>query len=82
MSAEQDLVKGKDTMMPLVDFQEKKRTGWRQLKIPSSGVVRCLSNICYTVERFNNLMRRCYPSFDISFSCRSLLMVLMPYIQH
>jgi hypothetical protein len=39
MSAEQDLVKGKDTMMPLVDFQEKKRTGWRQLKIPSSGVV-------------------------------------------
>jgi hypothetical protein len=39
MSVEQDLVKGKDTMMPLVDFQEKKHTGWRQLKIPSSGVV-------------------------------------------
>ncbi|CAL5028441.1 unnamed protein product [Urochloa decumbens] len=35
----QDLVKGKDTMVPLVDFQEKKRTGWRQLKISSSGVV-------------------------------------------
>ncbi|KAK3145164.1 hypothetical protein QOZ80_4AG0324270 [Eleusine coracana subsp. coracana] len=35
----QDLVKGKDTIVPLVDFQEKKRTGWRQLKIPSSGVV-------------------------------------------
>ncbi|TVU13392.1 hypothetical protein EJB05_40445 [Eragrostis curvula] len=35
----QDLIKGKDTMMPVVDFQEKKRTGWRQLKIPSSGVV-------------------------------------------
>ncbi|KAL6650497.1 hypothetical protein ACP70R_001907 [Stipagrostis hirtigluma subsp. patula] len=35
----QDLVKGKDTMMPVVDFQEKKRTGWRQLKISSSGVV-------------------------------------------
>ncbi|VAH46806.1 unnamed protein product [Triticum turgidum subsp. durum] len=34
----QDLVKGKDTLMPLVDFQEKKRTGWRQLKISSSGV--------------------------------------------
>uniref|UniRef100_A0A0E0P6R0 CYTH domain-containing protein n=1 Tax=Oryza rufipogon TaxID=4529 RepID=A0A0E0P6R0_ORYRU len=39
MSAEQDLVKGKDTLMPLVDFQEKKRTGWRQLKISPSGVV-------------------------------------------
>jgi hypothetical protein len=39
MSAEQDLVKGKDTLMPLVDFQEKKHTGWRQLKISSSGVV-------------------------------------------
>ncbi|KAG2565110.1 hypothetical protein PVAP13_7NG046090 [Panicum virgatum] len=35
----QDLVKGNDTMVPLVDFQEKKRTGWRQLKISSSGVV-------------------------------------------
>uniref|UniRef100_A0A0E0P6R2 CYTH domain-containing protein n=1 Tax=Oryza rufipogon TaxID=4529 RepID=A0A0E0P6R2_ORYRU len=35
----QDLVKGKDTLMPLVDFQEKKRTGWRQLKISPSGVV-------------------------------------------
>ncbi|KAM0865239.1 hypothetical protein ACQ4PT_043412 [Festuca glaucescens] len=35
----QDLVKGKDTLMPLVDFQEKKHTGWRQLKISSSGVV-------------------------------------------
>ncbi|KAJ1256416.1 hypothetical protein BS78_K028900 [Paspalum vaginatum] len=35
----QDLVKGKDTMMPLVDFQEKKHTGWRQLKVSSSGVV-------------------------------------------
>ncbi|PNT60789.1 hypothetical protein BRADI_5g05077v3 [Brachypodium distachyon] len=35
----QDLVKGKDTLMPLVDFQEKKRTGWRQLKISSFGVV-------------------------------------------
>ncbi|KAL6851474.1 hypothetical protein ACP4OV_020407 [Aristida adscensionis] len=35
----QDLVKGKNTMMPLVDFQEKKRTGWRELKISSSGVV-------------------------------------------
>lgn len=35
----QDLVKGKDTLMPLVDFQEKKRTGFRQLKISSSGVV-------------------------------------------
>ncbi|BAH92562.1 Os04g0280250 [Oryza sativa Japonica Group] len=34
-----DLVKGKDTLMPLVDFQEKKRTGWRQLKISPSGVV-------------------------------------------
>ncbi|EMS65636.1 Uridine-cytidine kinase C [Triticum urartu] len=39
MFAEQELVKGKDTLMPLVDFQEKKRTGWRQLKISSSGVV-------------------------------------------
>ena len=39
MSTEQDLVKGKDTMVPVIDFQEKKRTGWRQLKIPSSGVV-------------------------------------------
>ncbi|KAJ1256420.1 hypothetical protein BS78_K028900 [Paspalum vaginatum] len=36
---QQDLVKGKDTMMPLVDFQEKKHTGWRQLKVSSSGVV-------------------------------------------
>jgi len=35
----QDLVKGKDTMVPLVDFQEKKHTGWRQLRISSSGVV-------------------------------------------
>jgi uncharacterized sporulation protein YeaH/YhbH (DUF444 family) len=49
MSAEQDLVKRKDTMMPLVDFQEKKHTGWRKLKIPSSRVVRCLSNMCYMV---------------------------------
>nr|CAD1824798.1 unnamed protein product [Ananas comosus var. bracteatus] len=36
---QQDLVKGKDTLMPLLDFQEKKRTGWKQLKISSSGVV-------------------------------------------
>ncbi|XP_072990922.1 uncharacterized protein [Typha latifolia] len=35
----QDLLKGKDTMMPLLDFQQKKRTGWKQLKISSSGVV-------------------------------------------
>ncbi|XP_040379023.1 uncharacterized protein LOC102716587 isoform X1 [Oryza brachyantha] len=35
----QDLVKGKDTLMPLIDFQEKIRTGWRQLKISPSGVV-------------------------------------------
>ncbi|XP_020111084.1 uridine-cytidine kinase C-like [Ananas comosus] len=35
----QDLVKGKDTLMPLLDFQEKKCTGWKQLKISSSGVV-------------------------------------------
>ena len=48
MSTEQDLVKGNDTMVPLVDFQEKKRTGWRQLKISSSGVVQYLSNACYT----------------------------------
>jgi len=48
MSTEQDLVKGKDTMVPLVDFQEKKRTGWRQLKISSSGVVQYLSDACYT----------------------------------
>jgi hypothetical protein len=47
MSAEQDLVKGKDTLMPLVDFQEKKRTGWRQLKISPSGVVKYLRNTCY-----------------------------------
>lgn len=48
MYIEQDLVKGKDTMVPLVDFQEKKRTGWRQLRISSSGVVQYLSNTCYT----------------------------------
>ncbi|WVZ84683.1 hypothetical protein U9M48_031686 [Paspalum notatum var. saurae] len=35
----QDLVKGKDTMMPLVDFQEKRHAGWRQVKASSSGVV-------------------------------------------
>lgn len=35
----QDLVKGKDTMVPLFDFQEKKHTRWRQLKVSSSGVV-------------------------------------------
>ncbi|BAS84457.1 Os07g0236200, partial [Oryza sativa Japonica Group] len=42
-----DLVKGKDTLMPLVDFQEKKCTGWRQLKILPSGVVKYLRNTCY-----------------------------------
>lgn len=47
MSVEQDLVKGKDTLMPLVDFQEKKRTGSRQLKISPSGVVQYLSHTCY-----------------------------------
>jgi hypothetical protein len=47
MSIEQDLVKGKDTMVPLVDFQEKKRTGWRELRISSSGVVQYISNTCF-----------------------------------
>ncbi|KAJ3679486.1 hypothetical protein LUZ60_017497 [Juncus effusus] len=35
----QDLVKGKSTMVPLVDYQEKKRTGWKELEISSSGVL-------------------------------------------
>jgi type IV secretory pathway VirJ component len=52
----QDLVKGKDTMVPLVDFQEKKRTGWRQLKISSSGVVQYLSNACYTIIKSSPIL--------------------------
>ncbi|XP_078165642.1 P-loop containing nucleoside triphosphate hydrolases superfamily protein isoform X1 [Carex rostrata] len=35
----QDLVKGKSTMVPLVDFQEKKRIGWKELQISPSGVL-------------------------------------------
>ncbi|KAG6472389.1 hypothetical protein ZIOFF_069851 [Zingiber officinale] len=35
----QDLMKSKDTKMPLFDFQEKRRIGLRQLKVSSSGVV-------------------------------------------
>jgi hypothetical protein len=57
MFTEQDLVKGKDTMVPIVGFQEKKRTGWRQLKISSSGVVQYLSNTCYT--NINSLPNIC-----------------------
>lgn len=33
-------MKGKSTMVPLVDFQEKKRIGWKELQISPSGVVR------------------------------------------
>lgn len=35
----QDLAKGKDTQMPLFDFQEKKRVGAKQVKVSSAGVV-------------------------------------------
>lgn len=35
----QDLMKGKDTEMPLFDFQEKRRIGMKRLKISSSGIV-------------------------------------------
>ncbi|URD93153.1 Phosphoribulokinase / Uridine kinase family [Musa troglodytarum] len=35
----QDLMKGKDTEMPLFDFQEKRRIGMKHLKISSSGIV-------------------------------------------
>lgn len=35
----QDLVKGKDTLMPLFDFQEKRRIGAKPVKVSSSGVV-------------------------------------------
>ncbi|KAG0582216.1 hypothetical protein KC19_3G043300 [Ceratodon purpureus] len=35
----EDLLKGKDTMMPEFDFQEKKRSGFCLMKAPKSGVV-------------------------------------------
>ncbi|KAK8929061.1 hypothetical protein KSP39_PZI017214 [Platanthera zijinensis] len=35
----EDLVNGKDTLVPLFDFQEKKRVGLKAVKITSSGVV-------------------------------------------
>lgn len=35
----QDLAGGRDTLMPLFDFREKRRNGWKPMKISSSGVV-------------------------------------------
>ncbi|ONK81792.1 uncharacterized protein A4U43_C01F32920 [Asparagus officinalis] len=35
----QDLVKGKDTLVPLFDFQEKRHVGLKPVKVPLSGVV-------------------------------------------
>lgn len=35
----QDLTKGKDTSIPVFDFQEKRRVGSKEIKSASSGVV-------------------------------------------
>lgn len=35
----QDLLKGSNTLMPVFDFQDKRRVGLTPLKAPKSGVV-------------------------------------------
>jgi ABC-type dipeptide/oligopeptide/nickel transport system ATPase component len=40
----EDLLKGKDIMMPEFDFQEKKRSGFVLMKVPKSGVVGPIMN--------------------------------------
>lgn len=54
----EDLLKGKDIMMPEFDFQEKKRSGFLLMKAPKSGVV--------LVEGTYALHSRLRPLLDIS----------------
>lgn len=67
----EDLLKGKDIMMPEFDFQEKKRSGFLLMKAPKSGVV--------LVEGTYALHSRLRPLLDISVAvvCRLEAFILI-----
>ncbi|KAK8959882.1 hypothetical protein KSP40_PGU021585 [Platanthera guangdongensis] len=79
----EDLVNGKDTLVPLFDFQEKKRVGLKAVKITSSGVViidgayalhstlRSLLDIRVAVIRINNSFVSSFRHAYYKLKCRS-----------